>query len=526
LLTAAQHSRDSSTLGNTLTMTNNWGNDGRLAQRRLKTSTAVNRSLLTYTYDNDDNIIGITDAVTPANSITYAYDTRGRVSRVTAAATSTATYKREDLGYDANGNRTSVERRINATDAAAAQTDTYARTSGTNRLASLTSFAGTRSFIYDNRGNTASESRPSSISGTTTYDGHGRLTSYSDSGNASLSHIYNGLDDRIATTTTSGAASDTRRFVYDPDGRVIGEYGASAADLKAEFIWMSPSVGDEGDDGLGGYMPLAVATFGAGGSNILTLVHANHMGVPILYSSASGTPLQGQPADYAAPGFPGQSRTLADLYYNRYRDYDPSTGRYIQADPIGLAGGASPYSYAMSNPLRYGDPQGKNPAALLALLLAPEIVIPFAVIGGGILAYEWINHNPFLPPEYQGGLCFGGGTHGGGGVSNLGLGSGGATSENHNMNAPYVHGNSHQSPRPTEVYHLINKTTLEIDKIGITSLGKAGRYSQPWLDANNVEYTVIEQYQRRYPAVVHENIALMHYFFEHGELPKLNKTTN
>jgi RHS repeat-associated protein len=68
------------------------------------------------------------------------------------------------------------------------------------------------------------------------------------------------------------------------------------------------------------------------------------------------------PTGYSAPGFPGQSRTpgllVADLYYNRYRDYDPSTGRYIQADPIGLAGGASPYSYAMNNPLRYTDPTG------------------------------------------------------------------------------------------------------------------------------------------------------------------------
>jgi RHS repeat-associated protein len=50
--------------------------------------------------------------------------------------------------------------------------------------------------------------------------------------------------------------------------------------------------------------------------------------------------------------------TFADLYYNRYRDYDPSTGNYIQADPIGLAGGANPYSYAMGNPVRYMDPLG------------------------------------------------------------------------------------------------------------------------------------------------------------------------
>ena len=45
------------------------------------------------------------------------------------------------------------------------------------------------------------------------------------------------------------------------------------------------------------------------------------------------------PTGYTMLGFSGQTRTLADLYYNRYRDYDSSLGRYIQADPIGLAGG-------------------------------------------------------------------------------------------------------------------------------------------------------------------------------------------
>lgn len=63
-----------------------------------------------------------------------------------------------------------------------------------------------------------------------------------------------------------------------------------------------------------------------------------------------------------AAGFPGQSRTLPDLYYNRHRDYDPTTGRYIQADPIGLDGGPNSYVYAGNNPLRYVDPEGLSTA--------------------------------------------------------------------------------------------------------------------------------------------------------------------
>ena len=79
--------------------------------------------------------------------------------------------------------------------------------------------------------------------------------------------------------------------------------------------------------------------------------------MPLLATDAGGNPLA--LSGFAVQGFPGQRRTLPDLYYNRYRAYDPTTGRYIQADPIGLAGGASPYSYAMNNPLRYTDPTGE-----------------------------------------------------------------------------------------------------------------------------------------------------------------------
>ena len=45
-------------------------------------------------------------------------------------------------------------------------------------------------------------------------------------------------------------------------------------------------------------------------------------------------------------------------HYNYYRDYDPTTGRYIQSDPIGLHGGINTYAYGGSNAVanidRYG----------------------------------------------------------------------------------------------------------------------------------------------------------------------------
>ena len=70
--------------------------------------------------------------------------------------------------------------------------------------------------------------------------------------------------------------------------------------------------------------------------------------------------------DYYLSGFPGQSRIFSDLYYNRYRDYDPVTGRYIQADPIGLAGGSNPYAYVLNNPVNMIDPDGLFAQAAVA----------------------------------------------------------------------------------------------------------------------------------------------------------------
>lgn len=49
------------------------------------------------------------------------------------------------------------------------------------------------------------------------------------------------------------------------------------------------------------------------------------------------------------------------LHYNRFRYYDPVLGRYLQSDPIGLAGGLNLYGYCGGNPLTRVDVRGTCP---------------------------------------------------------------------------------------------------------------------------------------------------------------------
>ena len=49
---------------------------------------------------------------------------------------------------------------------------------------------------------------------------------------------------------------------------------------------------------------------------------------------------------------------LSEAHYNYYRDYDPSIGRYIESDPIGLLGGLNTFGYVSQNPLSGYDPRG------------------------------------------------------------------------------------------------------------------------------------------------------------------------
>jgi RHS repeat-associated protein len=62
----------------------------------------------------------------------------------------------------------------------------------------------------------------------------------------------------------------------------------------------------------------------------------------------------------AACALQRSSRTEATGHYNYFRDYDPSLGRYIESDPIGLKGGLSTFLYVFGRPLFAIDPKGQD----------------------------------------------------------------------------------------------------------------------------------------------------------------------
>jgi len=242
-------------------------------------------------------------------------------------------------------------------------------------------------FTYDPLGNRLTSS---GISGEWNYDSNNELQSYDDvsfvydsngntiqkfEGSRVTSYIYDTENHLVCVET--GASTRIATYYYDPFGRrlwkevggmrtffnysdegLIGEYASDASPIRTYSYrpgstWMSdPLFMKEGNE--------------------YYYFHNDHLGTPVMMSNVSGATVW--VASYSSFGeaaveptsrvtnnlrFPGQYYdSETGLHYNWYRYYDPETGRYIMADPIGFMGGLNVFSYVQNNPMSFIDSEG------------------------------------------------------------------------------------------------------------------------------------------------------------------------
>jgi RHS repeat-associated protein len=318
------------------------------------------------TYDAADRIVSYThlDATTgeataaaQAMNQSFGYDELGRLTSIVTPANSWA------IGYDANGNRTSV------TQNGAVRAYTTAVTS--NRLNSVSN--PTRNLGYDAAGNTLTDTGSGH---TTTYRLDNRMGTLTKNG-VTLTYRYDAAGQRVHKEHSQGM----RYFAYDQGGKMLGEYNATTQ--VHEFVWL-------------GDTPVAVMT-GSGPEPSILHVYADHLNAPrMLIDKAdalrwrwmsepfgTATPEQA-PAGLAQVvfnlRFPGQFFDIeSGLYYNYFRDYDPTLGRYVQSDPIGMSGGTNTFVYVGSNPIRNIDPMGLMSCRFTGVFIICENFSPRSV---------------------------------------------------------------------------------------------------------------------------------------------------
>ena len=176
----------------------------------------------------------------------------------------------------------------------------------------------------------------------------------------------------------AGRASDAVYGIYHAGGlaEVAQDQRAGAGQWRYLGTWAFDPAGSPlvvlagGSDGA--LSADAIRFVGAGPAPAdLRFVHNDHLGTPQKLTDNTGTLVWDRTQtpfglDHSVTGpaatpvrFPGQyADGESGLHYNYFRDYDPSLGRYVQSDPIGLLDGLNTYSYVSANPVIFADTYG------------------------------------------------------------------------------------------------------------------------------------------------------------------------
>ena len=197
-----------------------------------------------------------------------------------------------------------------------------------------------------------SETRAYDANGNTTqigsqyfdHDDANRLWRYRY-GSQTVTYAHSAFGERMLKTE----GTTETRFLYDGASLVHERQGSTERD----YIYLEGEV------------------VGFVENDVLYYVHNDHIGRPEIVTNASqakvweaennafgNVPVLDAIGGFNI-GFPGQYYDQeSGTYYNFFRTYDSSTGRYLQSDPIGLAGGLNSYAYVKGNPVLRVDPRG------------------------------------------------------------------------------------------------------------------------------------------------------------------------
>ncbi|XXF08328.1 RHS repeat protein [Pseudomonas sp. D2-3] len=192
------------------------------------------------------------------------------------------------------------------------------------------------------------------------YDSRERLVEVQKNGQPLVKYAYNPLGQRISKTLLAG--NETTYYLYSEEG-LVGEYDGQG-NLKQEYgydptaPWMSQPLFTRAQRH--DTQAWSVSYFGT-----------SHLGTPEVAFEKSGEVTWRAKAQAFGEThitlntidnplrFPGQYFDQeTGLYQNYFRDYDPTLGRYIQNDPIGLRGGMNAYVYVDNSVVVAADAKG------------------------------------------------------------------------------------------------------------------------------------------------------------------------
>jgi len=214
-------------------------------------------------------------------------------------------------------------------------------------------------FAYDDRDHVSARMRWDGVATRYGYDSLDRLVSVDAPGMA-----WRAKHDALGRRTEVTCNGRVRRQYWDTD-RLAAEHfddGRVRVYVYADAHALVPLLSVD-------YASLAAAPE----SGVVHAWFTSHQGAPEEVTQLDGTLVwSGRVAPFGAvevthgadfhqplrwPGHYYDADT--GLHYNRFREYDPRLGRYLQSDPQGISGGDNLYAYAWDdNPLRSVDVRG------------------------------------------------------------------------------------------------------------------------------------------------------------------------